>query len=138
MRLNSSGTLMVEILKYVVKFDLKLQNNKSMEYDQPFLKGTFDSCRVQRGVLGNIVVKIIVSQIEKYSNYKFECPQKTGFYYATNYPIVENFDNLPPFLVAFMGEPRTAKVSASVRAKFRGVQKAVLLVSSEALVTYEP
>jgi len=136
MRVNTSGTLNTEMLKYVVKFESRLQNKRTLEYDQLFMRGTIDSCKVQEGVIGNFIVKLIVDRLDKYSNYKFECPQKTGFYHVTNFPIVENFDDLPPFVAALLGESRRSKHSGTIMAKFRGIPKPVLLAYAEAYASY--
>lgn len=57
------------------------QNNK--DNDQT-LRGTIDVCNVQKATFGNFVIKLIVENLETYSNYKFQCPVKKGYIYVYN------------------------------------------------------
>lgn len=60
-------------------------------------QGNVDSCSIAKGTVGNFFVKFLLKGQEKYSNYRYECPQKKGFYYWQSFPVPED-TVLPPFV----------------------------------------
>ena len=76
---------------------------KTQEYDFVLLKGEMDTCKASKGIMGNFITKLIAQHLEQYSNYRFLCPQKKGFLYAYNFPMVTDKD-LPTYLLPFRGK----------------------------------
>lgn len=77
-----------------VKFDVKIQSEDSKKYDKPYLISNVDICKKIN--FGNYIILFLMSNLEKYSNMKFECPVKASNYYAYNFPAPQSFTNLPP------------------------------------------
>jgi len=132
-RVNCSGRLNKGFDRYVLKFDIKGRNKQSGEYDQKFMRGTIDSCNIQKGMIGNFILQMVIDRIDKYSNYRFECPQKVGFYYVYDFPVFETFENMP----ALVRESWEGKISSTIRIKVRGRKSSVLLFSSDIYGAYD-
>lgn len=88
-------------------------------YDLNVLSSNVDSCKAAQGLFGNYIIKFLLMSNVKFSNFKADCPQKKGFYYAYNFPAPENPKD---FIPSFMPAPAEfwqltiigrAKVSAS-------------------------
>jgi Protein of unknown function (DUF1091) len=62
---------------------------RSQEYSNEFLRGQVDSCQIQKEIISNYFVKAIAESLKEYSNYRFPCPHKKGFYYAFNFPVYD-------------------------------------------------
>lgn len=58
-------------------------------YDRELYKGNVDGCNISKRILGNVAIKLVAVNLEKYSNYKFICPQSKGLYYARNFPLMD-------------------------------------------------
>lgn len=88
-KLNLSMSFEVKILKFIGYIDWKgSSQSRTKDYETTIIKQTVDTV-VSKGVLGNFLVKMIYDNIMKYSNYKFDCPQEKGHFYAYNYPIMD-------------------------------------------------
>lgn len=84
------------------------------------LKAAINVCDIKKGMFGNFIVKIVQESLRKYSNWMFECPQKTGHYYAYNFEV---FDNYIPtyflgrdgyFFLDILGKLKTGKKKMTV------------------------
>lgn len=97
---NFTMKLLVEFKKSLYFFNLKVKTDESRkDYDLEVFRSSLDSCQVAKGVFGNFIIKFFMTNLEKYSNMKIECPQKKGFYYAYNFPVPLNFKSyIPSFL----------------------------------------
>jgi hypothetical protein len=97
-RLNASAFLKNDLKKMVVGVALKGRNPGDLEYTITRFQGSIDLCNVQKGVMGNFLIKATAPIIEKYSNFKLECHVNKGFYYAENLP---SFDlkSIPQFIL---------------------------------------
>lgn len=136
MRMNISGTTKIEVLKFMISFEVNIQNKKTLEFDQPLLKGSVDSCKLQNGVLGNFIVKIMMNRLHKYSNYKFECPQKPGIYHLSNYPLLEDSDKFPLFVEPLLGQSNKGKLKTVLRGKIARTKTPVVFYSGELIASY--
>ena len=65
------------------------------------LKGVINTCDISKGMFGNFIVQMVKQSFEKYSNWQFECPQKGGFFYATNFAVSDEY--LPVYLLVKPG-----------------------------------
>jgi hypothetical protein len=99
------------------------------EYNRFLYKGTFDVCNVQKGILGNIIVKYVKDVLDpNFSNYKFQCPQPAGLLYFYNFPTYDT-KNIPRILV--MGAREEWEFSATLRSKITGVKGMAHMLSSK-------
>lgn len=90
-RFNMSGYQKCDLLKVIVSGELVGKSNTtSKDYDQKLLNINVDTCKASKGIFGNFLVRMIADNLEKHSNYRFACPQKKNFFYATNFPVVDD------------------------------------------------
>jgi len=47
-------------------------------------QGTADACKIEKGILGSVIIKIAQDKLAKYSNMKIKCNVPKGFYYCSN------------------------------------------------------
>lgn len=117
---NYTARLLVDFRRTLASFDLKKKSDgKLKNYDLNVLSSNVDSCKAAQGLFGNYIIKFLLMSNVKFSNFKADCPQKKGFYYAYNFPAPENPKD---FIPSFMPAPAEfwqltiigrAKVSAS-------------------------
>jgi hypothetical protein len=97
------------------------------EYDRLLNKGTFDTCNVQKGILGNLMVVYLKENMTPdVSNYKFQCPQPPGEIWSYNFPAF-TLTNLPRFFM--VGAREEVEFIATLRAKFAGVKGTAYVLS---------
>ena len=97
-RMNMTFTLLTELEKATVSFDFREKSHESLSYfDNTVMTSRVDSCKMGQGVLGNLFVKILMVNIEKFSNLLITCPFKKGFYYIYNLPSIDD-SFYPPFV----------------------------------------
>lgn len=93
-RVNLSLTLNTDFFRTTNYLEFRFFADKASEISsRNGFKGTIDSCKVSKGVFGNFIIQMVANNIEKYSNYSFECTLKKGSYYVRNFPL--KFDNIP-------------------------------------------
>lgn len=109
---NFTGTLLKDLRRVMLTFEVKIKSETSKTYDKPFLTSNVDICKQIN--FGNYIIKFLVSNIEKYSNIRFECPLKTRFYYAYNFPAP---DSPTAFLPSFMSKSLYTQWELSVMVK---------------------
>jgi Protein of unknown function (DUF1091) len=68
-------------------------------------RAKLDFCKIANGATGSFPAKNIVEMVAEYSNFRFTCPVKKGFYYARNFPV---FD-LKAYPVFFM-RPKSTRI----------------------------
>lgn len=97
---NFSENLLTDYKRAIYTFNIRVKTDDSRkDYDLDVLTSNVDSCQLAKGIFGNFVIKFFMSNLEKHSNLKFECPQKKGFYYAYNFPVPLDFKSyIPSFL----------------------------------------
>jgi Protein of unknown function (DUF1091) len=129
-RSNGSLFLKKQMKGLLCTYSVNLRTN-GREFDRAIHTGTVNICKVEKGVLGNMVVKYVKESLDpKFSNYKFQCPQPAGLVYFNNFPIF-NIASIPRFIV--IGAREEWEFSAMFRGKFAGVKS---LVSVWSLKTY--
>lgn len=111
---NFTGNLKKDLRRVMLTFEVKIKSETSQTYDKPFLTSNVDTCKQIN--FGNYIIKFLVSNIEKYSNIKFECPMKARFYYAYNFPAP---DSPTAFLPSFMSKSLYTRWELSVTAKVK-------------------
>lgn len=121
---NASGTLLVDLKKVLVSFVIKVKSSEiRKDYDQVLFQGNADTCKISQGVIGNFLIKAILSY-DRDTNYYFDCPMKKGFYYLNNLP---NLDTsfIPPFIPR---KDREWEMTIGAKTKFPKVATASQLV----------
>lgn len=78
------------------------------------IKANIDVCDIQKGAFGSVVSAALQEGLNKFSNFKFGCPIKKQFYYATNFPFPDTV-LFPKFLLKQSGY---WKLIGSVKCKF--------------------
>lgn len=61
----------------------KKTNNELRSYDKELFSSTFALCKVEKGILGNFIVKMFIEQM-KDSNFTLACDIKPGAFYIKN------------------------------------------------------
>lgn len=121
-RFNFTGKLLVTLRRMLVTFDVKRKSNETLKkYDVDILHSNVDTCNVAKGIIGNYVIKFILSGLEKYSNFRFECPQQKGYYYINNFPLPKSLQEYLPSFISIPGKNTQWQITISTKAK---VQKA--------------
>lgn len=99
---NFTGKLLMDIKKSLYSFNLKVKSNESRkDYDIDLFTGNVDSCQAAKGIFGNFIIKFFQSNLDKHSNFKIDCPQKKGFYYAYNFPVPLDLKSFIPSFIPF-------------------------------------
>jgi hypothetical protein len=125
-KLNTTMFFTQELKKMIWSYAIMLRTT-GREYDRLLNKGTIDTCNVQKGILGNMIVKYIKDSVDPaYSNFKYQCPQPPGLMYIYNFPAFD-IKNLPRFLIASSREE--LEFTAILRAKFSGVKGLAYVMS---------
>lgn len=109
---NFTGNLVKDLKRVMLTFEVRIKSDASKTYDKPFLNSNVDICKQIN--FGNYIIKFLVSNIEKYSNIRFECPLKARFYYAYNFPAP---DSPTAFLPSFMAKSLYTRWQLSIMVK---------------------
>lgn len=119
-KLNVSLTTLVDFYKIFITLSVfEKTNPESNEYDKVLMRTNLDLCGLPRGGLfGNFFIENIAQKLEQYSNLKFECPLKKGFYYDVNYPIISD-RLLPPHMFGLF---KDFKCEIVIKGKVQGKQ----------------
>lgn len=120
-RLNFSANQLVDFKKMIISISLTGQSGKSDDFDKLLLKGSVDACHVAKGTFGNFIIRLFASNLHKFSNFKFVCPQAKGFYFVNGLPMVE--DSFLPSSIRIVSGP--AEVCVIVKAKLQNVKPLV-------------
>jgi len=94
--LNVTVSFVVDFSRLAINYHIAPPNINNVNINR-MIHGSIDTCKVQQGILGNFVVKMIQTAIDKYSNYRFKCALKKGFYYAYNFKLDDSM--LPLHLI---------------------------------------
>lgn len=114
--MNFTFTNFVEFIKIFPTITFALpRDSKDAEFSKVIMKATVDLCRIQEGVRGNFVIKMIMEQFENISNI-VKCPLKPKTVDYWNLKVNETF--IPSYLLKkdlkFMIEHKVkAKISSS-------------------------
>lgn len=84
---NATADLKVDLVKIILDTCLKIKTDGEKEYNQVLYQGNVDLCQASKGIFANFIIRLVSDQLEQYSNYRFACPQKAQFMYATNFPV---------------------------------------------------
>jgi len=88
--LNSTASLLVDLNRISVSFRLSPAVVSSQNVNK-IIQGSVDTCKVQKGIFGNFLIKMIQDSMAKYSNFMLQCTMKKGFYYSANLKVEDSF-----------------------------------------------
>ncbi|KAG5679126.1 hypothetical protein PVAND_008718 [Polypedilum vanderplanki] len=94
-RFNASGATKIDFEKIVIDIELYGKDKMRTEFFR-FMKFSINSCEIQKHK-GNYLLKTVMEGLYKYSNYKFDCPQKKKNFTATNFEFSDA--NLPVYIL---------------------------------------
>jgi prolipoprotein diacylglyceryltransferase len=83
---------------------IKVKTPSARSYDREIMKTTVDICRLQDGVIGNFIAKLVYETLQNLSNYNFECPVKKDVYYIRNFQVPTSILPLRLYSVILQGE----------------------------------
>lgn len=127
-RANVSGSTLVQFENVAASFKaLGKTNEATNTFDKTMLSGTINFCSISKGTVGYFFLNFDQETLRKYSNFSFDCPQKKGFYYASNFPMLDD-QQIPPFL-RISG---TNEVHVLIKGKIKNVKSMVLVGSFRA------
>lgn len=130
-RLNFSAEQLIDFRTFTVSTTITKESVRgSNRYDQLYFQGNVDACKVAKGIFGNFLIRIFASQLENYSNFKFVCPQLTGFYFVHDLPMIPLPDYLIPLSARGVGR---FEVSAIVKARISNVRSMVHILTIKML-----
>jgi len=109
--INVTNTQIVDVQKLSITFRLSPQNLKDQRTYKA-IQGSIDPCKVSKGAFGGVIAKMVQFAIAKHSNYKFQCAQPKGFYYAYNFCLN---DSIVPR--KFFGDELKFEYESSVKGK---------------------
>lgn len=108
-RMNFSAHQLVDLKKMFIFITITGESVRdSNKYDTSILNSKVDSCNVAKGIFGNFVIRVFSTTMGNYSNYKFTCPQKKGFYFIANLPLIETY--MPQSIIRLTGRYATSIV----------------------------
>lgn len=93
--LNLTFTQQHDITNYMVSMVARLMND-GKNYDEVAFQSHINICNVAKGIMGSFVMKFLAMGSEQYSNFRYDCVQKKGFYYWYNFPVID-ISMVPPF-----------------------------------------
>lgn len=125
--MNLSYSVLKDIKKAMVHIIIKGQANKKLNsYDREIFKGQIDVCKASQGIVGNFITRMLSDNLGEHSNFKFSCPTKSGFYYFSNFPTL-NENALPPFMPKELYGKFT--IFTKVQGKMADTKPYVMLIS---------
>lgn len=98
-RCNASATLVKDLPNLIISFNIKEKSPGSKVWNITIASGTFNTCKVQRGIFAEFLGNFFKDLMKEYSNFKMECPYKKGFYYLNN-ASMSDLDMLPRYLAS--------------------------------------
>lgn len=73
--LNVSAETFKDLDRMILNFDFAIgKNEDDNNYENVLPRSTFSTCKIDRGVRGNFLVKIAMEDFEKTADFKFSCP----------------------------------------------------------------
>lgn len=86
--INSTFVLKKDVSRVLLAFDLNGKSGPQAEdYDTRIFRVNIDTCSWIVGSPFHVfIVKFIVDNIQQYSNFRFECPQRKQKFYVRNFP----------------------------------------------------
>lgn len=128
-RINVTTLFKQQILSFKSTITIKSKGHEEKTYEKLIMKTTLDSCNIQKGVLGNFLIKTIVENLRNYSNFEFVCPQPVGFFYCYNFPVSVFGENLPRSIEILIGSKALFEVIVDIKAKMKKAKPLVQIAT---------
>lgn len=74
----------------IPKVILYIKVRKKLIHEKVYVdefESQLDTCKISKGIFGNFIINMIADQLEEFSNFRFQCPQRPGYYYCANFPL---------------------------------------------------
>jgi len=81
--INASAVLLNDIQRLMISFRVAPTHVNDSNANL-IKKGTADACKISKGIIGSVIIKMVQESLTKYSNIQFKCNMVKGFYYMTN------------------------------------------------------
>lgn len=78
------------------------QHQNDEKYAKVYFNGSFNTCDLTESLKTNFILKMVVDNLEKYSNYTFRCPEEPGIYHVNDFPAIGD-QYLPHHLLGTSG-----------------------------------
>lgn len=90
--LNFSVTSNVPIKKIMAAFSFSLpQHDKDEDYQNRVLQSSVNLCKLQDGVRGNFLTKMLMEDFDKSANFTLKCPLPAGNFNMKNLRITDTY-----------------------------------------------
>jgi hypothetical protein len=120
--LNATGLITVEFQKIIIDAELWIKPYGSIGFTR-FIKVPINTCDFKR-FKSNVLLKMVFDSLKKHSNWAFDCPQKSGAYYAYNFELSDK--NMP--LTFQSGEWYLKAFAKGAIEKKRGLKNIISLI----------
>lgn len=118
-RINTTVSTKVDLKELRVSFSINGKTKQSSkEFDKLVLRGNADTCNITKGMMGSFMSAVVRELFMEYSNYRFVCPLKKGFYYVFNFPAISEH-LFPTYILGISGE---FKLTLIFKAKVENVK----------------
>jgi Protein of unknown function (DUF1091) len=94
----------IERLEFIEVVTTYLGKNRQNDetYNKVHYNGTFNTCDVTEAIKTNFILKMVVENLQHYSNYTFKCPEMPGVFHVTDFPAISD-QYLPHTLLGTTG-----------------------------------
>jgi Protein of unknown function (DUF1091) len=130
-RFNASWDLKVDVARPSFFTLSKIRSKPTSDYDKELFRSVVDPCQKKDWFAG-FFTKIAAESLQKFTNFRIECPTQKGFYYFTNFPMysydvkkIFPFASLPKDPIEFK---YTTTIYAKITKKNQMVKEKILMV----------
>jgi Protein of unknown function (DUF1091) len=124
-RFNASLYLKSKVQKVFATILMKSKLPDRESYDLLLFRETIETCKVMEGSVQRFFMKNFMDNFQNHSNYKFECPQSTGLYYAIDFPFASTVYQPTNILGHRVGFTMYWEFTVVVRGKIRALKTLV-------------
>lgn len=132
---NLTFTLKRDVRKVLLCFDLKGKSDANDDdYSKRIFRVNIDTCSWREGMpFRNYIVDFLVEKIQKFSNFRFECPQKKKTFYIHNSPAPDDNNLFDPIIFrrSFGNWEMTINVGLKVTTKANAIRGFVITVRGQ-------
>jgi hypothetical protein len=123
-RLNVTVFLKVDLARPSVLI-IDKGKMEGLHYNKEFYRGQIEPCQVQKNWFLNFFVKANAASFKEFSNYRFDCPHKKGFYYALKFPVIDFAKEFPLLAMTHANTSTEFEYSVIYSAKIQNKKKVV-------------
>lgn len=95
---NYSSDINVDLLRLIGTFSFSLQKTKDdNDYENEILRSTVNMCKLEDGVRGNFLTKMLMENFKNCADFSLKCPMQQRNISLTNFKMSEN--SFPSYLL---------------------------------------